>query len=77
MLAVGAEGGCLDISFPSFSSLFISPFLEDSSMYIKYCHKEPFNLKQPTKPSLILSATFLQDTTQLLTCAITRFGSPV
>ena len=24
MLAVGAEGGCLDISFPSFSSLHFS-----------------------------------------------------
>ena len=48
-LAVGAGGGCLDIStfiYP-FSSLF--PSLWKTARYrLKYCLKGPLNPKQPT-----------------------------
>ena len=51
VLAVGADGGCLDIFtlFYPFSSL--SPSLwETARNILKYCLKGPLNPKQPTNP---------------------------
>ena len=47
-LAVGADGGCLDIFISSvFSPL--SPSLWETTQYsLKYCLKGPLNPKQPT-----------------------------
>ena len=47
-LAVGAGGGCLDISLSSILSP-LSPFLWEMARYrLKYCFKGPLSPKQPT-----------------------------
>ena len=45
-LAVGADGGCLDI----FTLIYpFSPLSRETARYrLKYCLKEPLNPKQPT-----------------------------
>ena len=47
-LAIGADGGCLDI-FSLIYHSFLSPSLWETVRYrLKYCLKEPLNPKQPT-----------------------------
>ena len=47
VLAVGADGGCLNIFTPI--TLFLSPSLWETARYrLKYCLKGPLNPKQPT-----------------------------
>ena len=49
MLAVGADGGCLDIFFSRLSFLFLSPSLWETARYrLKNCLKGPLSPKQPT-----------------------------
>ena len=45
VLAVGAGGGCLDLSLSSILSLL---FLPSARFRLKYCLKGPLNTKQPT-----------------------------
>ena len=48
-LAVGAEGGCLDIFTLVYSFSPLSPSLWETARYrLKYCLKGPLNPKQPT-----------------------------
>ena len=48
-LAVGAEGGCLDIFTLVYPFSSLSPSLCDTARYrLKYCLKGPLNPKQPT-----------------------------
>ena len=60
-LAVGAGGGCLDISnlvYHFFS--FLSPSLWEMARYrLKYCLKGPLSPKQPANHPLICSFSFL------------------
>ena len=53
-LAVGAGGGCLDISSLIFPSSSLSPSLWETARYsLKYCLKGPLNPKQPTNLILL------------------------
>ena len=48
-LAVGAGGGCLDISTLIYAFSPLSPSLWETARYrLKYCLKGPLNPKQPT-----------------------------
>ena len=48
-LAVGAEGGCLDIFSLVYHFFFLSPSLWETARYrLKYCLKGPLSPKQPT-----------------------------
>ena len=48
-LSVGAGGGCLDIFTLIYPFSPLSPSLWETACYrLKYCYKEPLNLKQPT-----------------------------
>ena len=48
-LAVGADGGCLDIFSLIYHFSFLSPSLWETARYrLKYCLKGPLNPKQPT-----------------------------
>ena len=48
-LAVGADGGCLDIFSLIYLCSFLSPSLWETARYrLKYCLKGPLNPKQPT-----------------------------
>ena len=48
-LAVGADGGCLDIFSLIYLFSFLSPSLWETARYrLKYCLKGPLNPKQPT-----------------------------
>ena len=51
-LAVGADGGCLDIFFSRLSLLFFLPLSlslwETALIRLKYCLKVPLSPKQPT-----------------------------
>ena len=48
-LAVGADGGCLDIFTLIYPFSPLSPSLWDTARYrLKYCLKAPLNPKQPT-----------------------------
>ena len=48
-LAVGADGGCLDILTLLYPFSPISPSLLETARYrLKYCLKRPLNPKQPT-----------------------------
>ena len=48
-LAVGADGGCLDIFSLVYHFFFLSPFLWETGRYrLKYCLKGPLSPKQPT-----------------------------
>ena len=50
-LAVGADGGCLDIFSLIYHFIFLSPSLWETARYrLKYCLKGPLNPKQPTNP---------------------------
>ena len=49
-LAVGADGGCLDIFTPIYLFSPLSPSLWETARYrLKYCLKGPLKPKQPTK----------------------------
>ena len=49
-LAVGADGGCLDIFTLIYPFFPLSPSLWETARYrLKYCLKGPLNPKQPTK----------------------------
>ena len=49
MLAVGADGGCLDIFSLVYHFSFLSPSLWETARYrLKYCLKGPLSPKQPT-----------------------------
>ena len=49
-LTVGAGEGCLDIFIHLYPFSPLSPSLWETARYrLKYCLKEPLNLKQPTK----------------------------
>ena len=51
-LAVGAGGGCLDISTLIYPFSPLSPSLWETARYrLKYCLKGPLNPKQPTNQS--------------------------
>ena len=54
-LAVGADGGCLDIFTLIYPFCPLSPSLWETARYrLKYCLKGPLNPKQPTKkPSMV------------------------
>ena len=48
-LAVGADGGCLDILTLIYHFSFLSPSLWETVRYrLKYCLKGPLSPKQPT-----------------------------
>ena len=48
-LAVGTDGGCLDIFTPVYHFSFLSPSLWETARYrLKYCLKGPLRSKQPT-----------------------------
>ena len=48
-LAVGADGGCLDIFTLIYPFSSLSPSLWETARYVlKYCLKGPLNLNQPT-----------------------------
>ena len=48
-LAVGADGGCLDIFSLIYHFSFLSPSLWETTRYrLKYCLKGPLNPEQPT-----------------------------
>ena len=48
-LAVGADGGCLDIFTLIYPFFLLSPSLWEMARYrLKYCLKGPLNPKQPT-----------------------------
>ena len=48
-LTVSAGGGCLDIFTLLYPFSPLSPSLWETAQYrLKYCHKGPFNPKQPT-----------------------------
>ena len=54
-LAVGAEGGCLDIFTLIYPFSSLSPSLWETARYrLKYCLKGPLNPKQPTNQNLLL-----------------------
>ena len=47
-LAVGADGGCLDIFILIYPFSSLSPFLLETAPYrLKYCLKGPLNPKRP------------------------------
>ena len=49
VLAIGADGGCLDIFSLVHHFSFLSPSLWETARYrLKYCLKEPLSPKQPT-----------------------------
>ena len=49
VLAVGADGGCLDIFSLIYHFSFLSPSLWETARYrLKYCFKGPLSPKQPT-----------------------------
>ena len=50
-LAIGADGGCLDIFLLSIFPLFFLPLWQTARYRLKYCLKGPLNTKQPTKRS--------------------------
>ena len=51
-LAVGADGGCLDIFTLVYPFSPLSPSLWETARYrLKYCLKGPLNPKQPTNQS--------------------------
>ena len=52
MLAVGADGGYLDILSLLYHFSLLSPSLEDGQYRLKYCLKGLLNPKQPTNQSL-------------------------
>ena len=53
-LAVGADGGCLDIFTLIYPFSPFSPSLWETARYrLKYCLKGPLNPKQPTNQPLI------------------------
>ena len=53
-LAVGADGGCLDIFTLDYPFCPLSPSLWETARYrLKYCLKGPLNPKQPTNQSTI------------------------
>ena len=55
-LAVGADGGCLDIFTLIYPFAPLSPSLWETARYrLKYCLKGPLNPKQPTNQSLKMS----------------------
>ena len=66
-LAVGAGGGCLDITvnYPFFP---LSPSLLETARYrLKYCLKGPFNPKQPTnQPTICLHRPMINSTCPLI-----------
>ena len=48
-LTVGAGGDCLDIFTLVYHFSFLSPSLWETAQYrLKYCHKGPLSLQQPT-----------------------------
>ena len=54
-LAVGAVGGCLDISTLLYLFSPLSPSLWETSRYrLKYCLKGPLNPKQPTNRHFLI-----------------------
>ena len=60
-LAVGAEGGCLDIFTLVYPFSPLSPSLWETARYrLKYCLKGPLNPKQPTNQSFgLLCVSFV------------------
>ena len=57
-LAVGAGGGCSDISSLIHLFSFLSPSLWETARYrLKYCLKGPLNTKQPTNKSAQIRMT--------------------
>ena len=49
VLAIGADGGCLDIFSLNYLFSFLSPSLWETARYrLKYCLKGPLNPEQPT-----------------------------
>ena len=53
-LAVGADGGCLDIFTLIYPFSPLSPYLWETTQYrLKYCLKESLNPKQPTNQSFM------------------------
>ena len=49
VLAIGADGGCLDIFSLNYHFSFLSPSLWETARYrLKYCLKGPLNPEQPT-----------------------------
>ena len=64
-LAIGADGGCLDIFSLVYHFSFLSPSLWETARYrLKYCLKGPLSPKQPTnRPTafvFFLSFRFIQ-----------------
>ena len=56
-LAVGADGGCLDIFTLIYPFSPLSPSLWETARYrLKYCPKGPLNPKQPTNLTILVSA---------------------
>ena len=54
-LAVGADGGCLDIFTLVYPFSSLSPSLWETARYrLKYCLKGPLNPKQPTNQPFFL-----------------------
>ena len=54
-LAVGADGGCLDIFSLIYHFSFLSVCLWETARYrLKYCLKGPFSPKQATNPVKVL-----------------------
>ena len=56
-LAVGSDGGCLDIFSPAY--LFFLSLWETTRYRLKYCLKGPLNQKQPTNRSKLIIVTIL------------------
>ena len=53
VLAVGADGGCLDIFSLVYHFSILSPSLWETARYrLKYCLKGPLSPKQPTNQTL-------------------------
>ena len=57
-LAVGADGGCLDIFTLLYPFSLLSPSLWETARYrLKYCLKGPLNPKQPTNQPIKLGTS--------------------
>ena len=53
-LAIGADGGCLDIFSLIYHFSFLSPSLWEAARYrLKYCLKGPLNAEQPTNQPIL------------------------